>query len=276
MRALRDTGVLRIVEVVNSHVAFQDDLLAEEYQRCGLHYKAIFAPEKKRRLAEYEEADFILCPSEFARRSFLARGFSADRLLKNVYGFKKPGVGIGSREARTGFQILYVGSIHVRKGLRYLVDAFCRLRTPGKQLKLVGPLTAATGLENTSLPEGITFTGPLKGEALADAYAQADVFVLPSIEDGFGLVMAEALAYGVPVIATDHTGAEDLFTEGKEGYVVPSGDVGSIVDRLELLAADRQLRERMSLDARNRANELGGWDICGENLVRLLRSLKAI
>jgi hypothetical protein len=52
--------------------------------------------------------------------------------------------------------------------------------------------------------------------------------------------------------------------------------VGSIVDRLELLAADRQLRERMSLDARNRANELGGWDICGENLVRLLRSLKAI
>lgn len=274
-RALRGSRTLRILEVVNSHVTTQEEILADEYQHCGLPYQPIYGPEKRRRLAEYEEADYILCPSEFVRRSFLSRGFSPERLIKNAYGFTRPGTGSGTKTRQEGFQILYVGSINVRKGLRYLGEAFRELRVPGKQLKLVGPLTRETGLENLSLPEGVAFTGSLKGEELANAYAAADVFVLPSVEEGLALVMAEALSFGLPVIATDHTGADDLFTDGREGFIVPSGQAGGIADRLQTLAGSRELREQMSAAARRRAAALGGWDASGENLVRLLQSLPA-
>jgi alpha-maltose-1-phosphate synthase len=265
-RRLRHSGVIRVVEVVNSHVLQQDEILREEHRIAGVRYDGIYPREIATRTAEYEEVDYILCPSEFVRQSFLTRGFSPERIIKNTFGFEQPAAEPEAKRDDGVFRVLYVGSLSVRKGLRYLIEAFNQFEHPRKELVLVGPDARPTGLENLTLPDSVRRTGVLKGSALASAYASASAFVLPSVEEGLALVMAEALSYGLPVIATANTGAEDLFLNGKEGFVVPIRSSKAIAEGLQQLADDPDLRRRMSHAARQRAAELAGWRVSGQRL----------
>lgn len=275
-RRLRGSGVVRVVEVVNSHVENQEELLAEEYRRCGLPYRGIYRREKLRRVAEYEEADFILCPSGFARQSFLDRGFEPERIITSPYGFDWPDAGepvepTGHPDDR--FVVLYVGTISVRKGLRYLMKAFGRLKHPRKELWIVGPQGSESGLAGVTIPENVVFKGVIKGRDLSRAYRQASVFVLPTIEDGFGLVLCEALAQGCLVIATENCGGPDLIREGEEGFIVPIRDPGAIQEKLEMVADDPGRLAAMKEAAFARSRRLGGWAEIGRQLVEQLESV---
>lgn len=271
-RRLRDSGVVRVVEVVNSHVLNQDAILREEHMIAKVPYQGIYHREIATRLEEYEEADWILCPSEFVRRSFLERGFDPSRMVKNPFGFERPGVVRPRIEQGDDsvFRILYVGSISVRKGLRYLIEAFRQLRHPRKELVLVGPVSRSTGLDSLGVPAGVTFTGVLKGDELAAAYSSASVFVLPAVEEGLALVMAEALSFGLPVIATYNTGAEDLFEDGVEGFIVPIRQPLAICERLEWLADNPERRAAMADAAHVAAEKLAGWRVSGDRLCHSL------
>jgi len=94
---------------------------------------------------------------------------------------------------------------------------------------------------------------------LAYYYSQASIFVLPSIEDGFGLVLAEAMACGLPIVATTNTGAPDLITDGVEGFIVPIRNPLALREKVLRLYEDPVLREEMSAAALRRAHGLGGW-----------------
>jgi glycosyltransferase involved in cell wall biosynthesis len=102
---------------------------------------------------------------------------------------------------------------------------------------------------------------------------ESHVLVLPSIEDGFGLVMAEAMACGCPVIASTNTGGADLFADGKEGFLVPIRDPQAIADKMQTLVDDPALRGRMSAAARSRVSQIGGWSDYGDRWVDLLEQL---
>jgi glycosyltransferase involved in cell wall biosynthesis len=193
-------------------------------------------------VAEIEEADYVLLPSTFVARSFLAKGIPAGRLLRVPYPVQKIAGASASAPNPNHhdgtFRVLYVGSISVRKGLRYLIEAFGRLRHPQKELWIVGPANSPTGIEGLSLPPEIKFWGPLKGDQLQNAYRSATVFCLPSIEEGQALVLSEALSYGLPVIATENTGIEDLLLNNEGGMVVPIRDSSAIHGCLNRLGED--------------------------------------
>jgi alpha-maltose-1-phosphate synthase len=267
MHKTKHSGLLRIVEVVNSHVLNQDEILREEHRIAGVAYEGIYPREIATRTAEYDEADFILCPSEFVRDSFLARGWPVEKLIKNTFGFEQPSAAPTEKRQTDKFRVLYVGSLSVRKGLRYILDAFGRFRHPRKELWIVGPKHGASGIEGVQVPEGVAFKGVLKGAELAAAYHSASVFVLPSVEEGLALVMGEALSYGLPVIATENSGARDLFTSGTEGFIVPVRDPLAIAVHLQQLADEPALRNSMGSAARSRADTLAGWNVSGERLV---------
>ena len=224
-RKNKKNGGINIVEAVNSHVEYQENLLEEEYKNLNLKWKPFPVNEKERRLSEYEEADYILLPSSFVKDSFIAKGFKESKLLQIPYGFNKQ---VNSFKAysvnRESFTILYVGSISVRKGIRYLINAFNKLDHPKKKLLLVGPDANDGALNGIALNSNIVFTGILKDEKLAEVYQSADVFCLPSIEEGLALVIGEAISYGVPIIATTNSGASDIITDGIEGFIVPIRD----------------------------------------------------
>ena len=264
-----------VMEEVNSHVDSCDGLMLEELKRLGLENKHEIAPDYTLRLKAYEEADYILCPSEFVRRSFLERGFDSNRLIKVNFGL--PPIEIVSakplRSATDPFRILYVGQLHYRKGLRYAVEAFRQLKHPNKELIFVGPKTSITGLEQTQIPEGVVFTGPLKGEELKEQYRRASVFILPSVEEGLALVQGEALAYGLPLLTTTNTGGDDFIQDGIEGFIVPPANSIALAEKLQQMADDVDLYARMSAAALQTARTLGDWNMITDRLVAELTTI---
>ena len=113
------------MEVVNSHVEYQEDLLREEHVSLNLPWEPFHKKDKERRLKEYDAADYILLPSEFVKQSFLSKGFLEEKLLRVPYGFTIPAQKANNNvKAHSTFNVLYVGSISVRKGVRYLIEAF--------------------------------------------------------------------------------------------------------------------------------------------------------
>lgn len=273
-RIAKSKGVITIVEAVNSHVECQERILEEEHRSLGIAWTPFPEKEKLRRLTECDEADFILLPSDFVKRSFLAKGFPESKLLKVPYGFNTS-TNRSNHAPRTGetFTVLFVGSISVRKGIRYLIEAFHKISHPAKKLVLVGPNANDGALEGLNITDDIVFTGVLKGKDLEEAYQSADVFCLPSIEEGLALVLGEALSYGLPTIATTNTGADDIISNDEQGFIVPIRDSMAISQKLQALIDDNDLYEGVRFNAYKKSRDLNGWEETGNNLVKTLSKL---
>src|SRR5260370_30533798 len=104
-------------------------------------------------------------------------------------------------------------------------------------------------------------------------YSKGSVMALPSVEEGLGLVLAQSMACGVPNIATTNTGAEDLFADGNEGFIVPPRDSSAIRERIEWMLAHPVEREEMGPRARVRVASLGGWQDYGARVEELYSDL---
>jgi glycosyltransferase involved in cell wall biosynthesis len=172
------------------------------------------------------------------------------------------------------FEVLFAGQVGLQKGIPYVLEAFHCLHHPRKHLTLVGSIQNEFRPLLAKLPtENVTFTGSIPQTELAARMSRSHVLALTSVQDGFGMVMAQAMASGCPVIASNATGAEQLFTDGESGFIVPARDVDALTQRLQQLADDPALRQRMSAAALDRVKTLGGWDRYGDQWDSLLHSL---
>jgi glycosyltransferase involved in cell wall biosynthesis len=267
-------GKIVIAEAVNAHIEYQERILKEEHSVCNVPFIPEHRREKARRIKEYEIADYIIVPSEFARRTFIEEGVPSEKLILINYGFTPfKEKQLSPKQPSDEFRILFVGSISIRKGVRYLYQAFKKLQHPNKKLILVGPKTQHTGLEEFEDFDNVEFTGILKGEELAKQYERATVFCLPSVEDGFGLVLGEALSYGLPIIATCNTGGYDIITNNKEGFIIPIRDPNSILEKLTILSSDFTMLDQMSKNALRKAKLLNGWQYNEDQLIRAISNL---
>jgi glycosyltransferase involved in cell wall biosynthesis len=124
--------------------------------------------------------------------------------------------------------------------------------------------------------ENVSFTGSIPQPELARRISRSHVLALASVEEGLALVQGQALACGCPVVATAATGAEDLFTDGVEGFIIPDRDTDALALRLQQLADDPALRAQLSAAALARVHHLGGWDRYGDQWDRLLHSITGI
>jgi glycosyltransferase involved in cell wall biosynthesis len=168
-----------------------------------------------------------------------------------------------------------------RKGILDLVRAWTLRKRPGAALELAGETDTDPGYAASvraavaAFPDAsITVRGPVDDAALGAAYAAADLFVLPSRYEGYGIVYAEALAHGLPIIACEVGPVPELAGEGA-ALLVPPGDVGALSGALDLLMNDAGLRGRMSAAARRRAEELPRWYDTAAGFLRVLRELVA-
>jgi glycosyltransferase involved in cell wall biosynthesis len=262
LSALKSTPVRGVVEVVNSHVLVQKEILREEHERLRLPFRGFHAREVERRIREYEQVDGIICPSTFAQQSYIDRGMKADRVRVVPFGVHPSSVPEPQYQPRDQetFRVLFVGQINIRKGLRYLFQAFRKFKHPKKELWIVGPKAEPSGIEDLSPPEQTRFLGVLKGDALARAYRSCHVFVLPTIEEGLALVLGEALSYGLPVIATVNSGGADIITEGETGFLVPIRSPEAITEKLQLLADNPDLYAKMSARTVMRDKGMRSWE----------------
>jgi len=272
-RAVRQRGGRYVCDRGSTHLAYQMRLLAEEHDRLGICFAPVHPRLIEREEAEYAEADAITVPSHFAARSFAERGVDPAKVDVIPYGVDLEHF-LPSASRDSAFRILFVGQMGVRKGVGYLLNAFRQAALPGAQLVFVGSRTAETEVLLRGDPlTGIEFTGALNRDEVAAQMSRASVLVLPSIEEGLAMVQAQALACGCPVIATPNSGAEDLFEDGREGFIVPVRDPESIAQALTLLYRDRDLLHAMSQAARRRMETIGGWDRYGGRILALFARL---
>jgi starch synthase len=276
-RSAREKGSILIVDRGSTHIVHQDLILREEYDRLKIPFGGVDKAAIRRELAEYQIADAITVPSRAARSTFIAQGVAATKVKLIPYGVDITRFTPQQRPGISQFEVLFVGGLSVRKGLSYLFEAFDNVDHPAKHLHLVGAESAdyESVLGRYRGRPDITFYGHLNQPELNRRMSRSTVMVLPSIEEGLALVQAQAMASGCPVIATTATGAEDLFSDGVEGYIVPPRDVEALAGRLQQIADTPGLADSLGEAARTRVTQLGGWNAYGDQMMQLYESLLA-
>lgn len=242
--------------------AFEVGLIQEEAGRFpGWSVRSVEDPLTDDYLARQREelhlADAIVCGSTFAKRAIMAEGVAGGRIRVVPLGVADhmyATAGARGHRAPGALRVLYAGGDGLRKGLPYLAMALKRLGSSRVEARAAGELELSP-LAHRELASYMQLLGPVARYEMPALFRWADVLVLPSISDTFGMVILEAMAAGVPVIASENTAAPDLVREGIDGYVVPIRDSDSIAERLERLAVDPGLLEEMSRKARSRAAE---------------------
>jgi phosphatidylinositol alpha-1,6-mannosyltransferase len=168
-----------------------------------------------------------------------------------------------------------------RKGLSFLVEAAKRIVKENAETKflIVGEGSQKNqlivSLESANLSGNFKFLGNLKEQDLSAVYNCADVFVLPSIQEGQGIVLLEAQACGKPVVAFNLGGINEAVRNGETGLLVKRGSVEELADALLRLLSDKPLREKMGANGRGFVTENFTWDICAQKMLKVYREALA-
>jgi glycosyltransferase involved in cell wall biosynthesis len=271
-------GIRYVCDRGSSHIRFLEQIMAEEHERWSLPYSGIDPRVIGREEAEYELADLITVPSSFVHDSFIRQGVTSTKLRVVPYGVDLQRFQPVATPDRQRFEVLFVGNVTVRKGIGYLLQAFHRVEHPRKRLTLVGGVSPDGAMllkRLTSPDDDVVVRGHVTQINLQHIMSRSHVMVLPSVEEGLALVLAQALACGCPLISSRHTGALDLIQNGKEGYIVPIRNADIIAERLQWLADDPGLQQQMRNAALARVRTLGGWSQYGERMYHTLREVCA-
>lgn len=249
----RAQGAVTVLDALTTHV---DDFAERSARECAPFgvMTPVGSGMRARTHREYASADVVRVMSARAARTFLERGFDARRLVVAT-----PPMDVSAFPQATfrqpTFRVGFVGLIEPWKGFHHLLDAFGRLAVADAELVFWG---GAGSRGATRLLQEVQARDPrvrvrpeeIRRAGLETVFGGMSVLAHPSVADGFGYSVAEAMAAGVPVIVTDNTGAADLVQDGVNGYVIPVGDVDALHARLEHLARNPQLLPAMGAAAR--------------------------
>lgn len=277
--AAREAGRIAVAEFTIAHVTAATRILSEEIAKhpewAATISNAVFPDWYRQRLEEEPHAaDFCVAASNFTKKSLQEVGVSEDRIELLPLGADLNRFVQVERPLNRPFRILFVGGIGQRKGVKYLLDAYIRMRSPSTELVLAGPLPA--DLSPLKPYEGkVTLTGRLDQVAVLREMHLADVLVLPSMFEGFGLVIPEAMATGMPVIASTHSAGPELIRDGQDGFVIEPDDVESLAGHLDWLATHRQQARQMGKEAAERAHEFS-WSAHARRVAQLLHKIAPV
>ncbi len=232
----------------SAHIQEQMEWFAKEFEKLGVPFPNR-AEVVDRELQEYERADHILVCSDFIRKTFLDRGVPAHKLHKISLGVNtslftpKP-----SYTLRPPLQVIYFGTISVYKGVLYLLDATKDIPESQLSLTLVGHVSP-NFRRFVDRYSHVKISPPLPHPELVKVLKRMDVFVMPSLQDGFGGVVPQAMATGLVSIVSDHCGSHELIENGKNGFVIPCGEAKAIREKLLMLIENPSLVESIGRSA---------------------------
>ena len=247
-RWAREHGGKTFLDGGNSHPAHFWELLSEEHKRWNCALPPV-SPQWNRRAREMmPHVDYVLSPSSFVTRSFLERGFKQEQMLRNIYpvDLSRFAPAATPRPKNRPLTVVSTGGLSLRKGAPYLLEALrlVHQRHPSARFllsRLIADSAAPIVARYADLP--IDWAPGLSHAELAARLQSADVFVLPSLEEGLVRTALEAMACGLPVVLTPNTGANDFVRPGVSGSVVPIRDPRATADAIlewgdRALAAD--------------------------------------
>jgi len=227
---------------------------------------------------ETEMAAHFICASSFTRKTLIENGRGADLIDVVPYGIDlqrfRPAPLAEQADSSDVFRLLFVGTINQRKGVKYLLETLRLLRSKRVKLVMCGrvvddlkifePFRSQVEIRpSVSLPE------------LLRAYQEADLFVFPSVVEGFAQVLLEALSCGLPILSTTHTAAPDLIDDGIHGFVVEPRRPELMAEKIEWLIQHRSQLREMKYAARERAEQFT-WERFRKGIVASIQSFQPV
>jgi len=258
----------RMLFQLHPHPGAVRDILLEER---SLHPECAASLDKEWELAlpkadfnrlveESAMPEYWLVASSFSKRTLVEAGAPAARIHVIPYGTDLNRFAPRKGRAVTGrpLQLLFVGTLGQRKGITYLLEAVNMLPPGSVELTVCGRAVDGLDLFRRSRTP-IRLRPSASSRELLDAYQSADIFVFPSLAEGFGHVLLEAMASGLPIISTTSTAAPDLIAHSKEGFVVDPGNSAQVATCIEYFLRHPERIVTMGEAARRRA-EYFTWD----------------
>jgi glycosyltransferase involved in cell wall biosynthesis len=244
----------------SAHIETQDDLLREEELRAKRRIERPGQRIVDREKREYQLADRVVILSTFAYNTFLDRGIHKYKLALlplgvNVDHFRASEEALEERRRRISsgapLRVLWVGTMSLRKGLLDYVEMIKALAGPKFQFRFVGDLPAGLASLIAEVKDTVEFVPRQPQWELRRQYEWGDVFVFPTLEDGFAVVLAQAAANALPILATTNCAAPDMLRDGKTGWVLPIRSPQAFIDRLRWCEANREALAAMVLHMSN-------------------------
>ncbi|HHD2408607.1 TPA: glycosyltransferase family 4 protein [Clostridium perfringens] len=240
-----------IIDDRAEHKGFLYKLLKDEYDKLNLKFddRSFWTVDNRK---DYEIADYIITPSTFSKETFLSQGVDEKKLIVIPYGCNINNFYPKRKENNNVFRVIYVGSICIRKGAHYLVEAFKNIHNPNIELLMIGKVEDELLSIMKNKSQNIKHIEYIPNKELNDYYTQSDVFILPSLSDSFSLATLEAMSAGLPVIITENVGAKDFVNDGENGFIIPIKDSESIKEKIIYLYNNKDKKNIMG----NKAREL--------------------
>lgn len=244
MRLLRErTDLALLLDVSHPLNVVSQALLRRDATDVGVDVRAYddYRVEPVDQTSELALADHIVVASQFSLKSLQAVGVAGERVSVVPYSVQVPASPSRARRRRgSSLRLLSIGAMSERKGMTVLFHAMDRLQSAGVdvQLDLVGREAGGYRLPER-LPTNVRMLGSVPGHRVRQAYSEADLLVLPSMCEGFGRTILEALSYGCAVITTEASGGPDVLAESPEApiWVLPVDERGRLADIIASIAS---------------------------------------
>lgn len=275
LHVAKKQNAITIVDRGYSHPRFSKRILAEEYEIYGVSHNLTPAPswlkpfdhwrrEQEEACEEFEVADYVFVNSPFCYRTFVDEGFPENKLIMLPRGFD-PDKYKPIAQADSTFRVIFVGQLLVRKGLKYLMEAWEKLNLKNAELLLVGHLMDEIKplLTRYLRRPDVRHIGFIPDPA--EAYNNSTVFVFPSLDEGSAKVTYEAMACGLPVIVTENAGS--LAKDGEDGFIIPIRSPEALMEKLLFFYENRNIAKEMGMMARQHIKPYT-WEAYENNLIK--------
>ena len=274
---VKNNKCLKILERGSTHIDFQTNIMKEEYLinnlTPNLPSKYVIDKEK----LEYQLADHIVVPTEFARQTFLTRGFAEKKIIKIPYGvdlkeFQKKK---SNKEKGLIFRIIYTGTLSIRKGVLYLLKSFEELNLKNSQLLMIGNIDSEikSKINKYRSNKKIIFKKSISQSKLSEQYSSSNVFITCSIEEGLSMVQLQAMSCGLPIICTPNSGGDEIIDNGNDGFILPIRDIEELKKKILYLYNNQSICFEMGMRAQKKIKDSFSWETYGKNVISTYQKL---
>ena len=249
LKKAKELYIFSIYEQPSQHHAFFDAIVKQqthlypELKTDGadllVNYKAI--KRNARRDEELALASLIICNSTFTKRTLIAGGIDPQKIAVIPLAFPPVIQYEKTVSGKKPMIFIYAGNQSLRKGSHLLYQAWrnCNFSADEAELWLIGKMQLPQHLRD-DFPGKVVIKENIPHDELMALYQRADVFVLPTLADGFGMVITEAMSQGIPVIASENCCGPDVIEHGKDGWIIPAGDIDHLSTQMQWCVANPQ------------------------------------
>jgi glycosyltransferase involved in cell wall biosynthesis len=278
LQRAKELNIFSIYEQPSQHHAFFNNIALEQmelYPSLKTEASALLVNTKavrrnKRRDEELELATIIICNSSFTKKTLIKGGVNADKICIIPLAF--PAVSTPKPVTYTDKPLifLYAGNQSLRKGSHILYDAWrkCEFKENEAELWMVGRMNLPEELRK-DLPGKVVIKENIPHSEMMKLYKQADVFVLPTLADGFGMVVTEAMSQGLPVIASENSCGPDIIEHMKDGWAIPAGSTLALINQMKWCVLHRKDIPKFGVAARQKATNWQ-WPQYRKELAKLI------